>query len=86
MSDSFSFGGSKKIEERRDEVETFITNILDKEEYPYFISDMASVCDISSLSIQEIIVRIATSYHVSVTEKDVCEPLWHLLEIIRKQQ
>jgi hypothetical protein len=83
MSREFSFGGAKQIEERREEAEFFIKAIIDPDEYPYFVSDAASVYDISSLSGEELRLRVERAYGIRITEEDLAIPVWQLLDRLR---
>lgn len=83
MSRKFSFGGAKMIEERRKEAEFFIKAVIDPDEYPYFVSDAATVYDISSLSSEELRLRIERAYGIRITQEDLAIPVWQLLDRLR---
>jgi len=83
MSKEFSFGGAKQIEERRKEAELFIKAVIDPDEYPYFVSDVASVYDLSSQSGEDLIFRVERAYGIRITEEDLAIPVWQLLDRIR---
>jgi hypothetical protein len=85
MSREFSFGGAAQIEERREEAEFFIKAVIDPDEYPYFVSDAASIYDISSLSSEELRLRVERAYGVRITEKDLAIPVWQLLDHLRRE-
>ncbi|MDP1696243.1 MAG: hypothetical protein Q8L45_00405 [Xanthomonadaceae bacterium] len=83
MSSGFSFGGAKQIEGRREEAEFFIKAVIDPDEYPYFVSDEASIYDISSLSSEDLRLRVERAYGVRITEEDLAIPVWQLLDRLR---
>lgn len=83
MSREFSLGGAKQIEERREEAESFIKAVIDPDEYPHFVSDSASVYDISSLSGEELRLRVMRAYGIRITEEHLAIPMWQLLDRLR---
>lgn len=83
MSKRFFFGSARQIEERSEEMECFIKAVIDPGEYPYFVSDAASIYDISSLSSEELRLRVERAYEVRIAEEDLAIPIWQLLDRIR---
>ena len=56
----------------------FSKNILDDEE-PLFISDEATVLDISAAEPEELLSRISSYYGSTISVADLKQPLWKLI-------
>lgn len=61
----------------------FFEHVLYDEE-PLFISDEASIWDVSMTTPAELISRIAGYYKKSVTEADLAQPLWKLIRQVNE--
>jgi hypothetical protein len=57
--------------------EEFSKNILDDE--PFFVSDEASILDVSGAEPEELITRISTYYGRTMSMADLQQPLWKLI-------
>jgi hypothetical protein len=57
--------------------EEFSKNILDDE--PFFVSDEATILDVSGAEPQELITRISNYYRKTISMADLRQPLWKLL-------
>ena len=58
--------------------QTFIEHVLYDEE-PLFISDEATIWDVSMGTAEELIRRCSQYYGKSVSEVDLAQPLWKLI-------
>lgn len=59
-------------------IEEFVKNVLDGEE-PFFISDEATIFDVSMASQEEVTKRCSDYYGCPVSSDDLNLPLWRLL-------
>ena len=78
----FSFCISEQAEQRKEVLDIFLNNVIDKEEWPFFVSDEATVYDISTLTNKELLLRIETAYGKKLKFEDLKLPLWKLLDIM----
>lgn len=60
------------------ELQEFVRKVLFDEE-PVFISDEATIWDISTLSGNELLERFSKVYGISVSLADLSQPFWKLL-------
>jgi hypothetical protein len=59
-------------------VDEFVRRML-YDEQPFFISDEATVWDISTCDADELLMRCSAAYSQSVSIDDLNQPLWKLL-------
>jgi hypothetical protein len=57
--------------------EEFSKNILDDE--PFFVSDEATILDVSAAEPEELISRISNYYRRTISMADLKQPLWKLI-------
>jgi len=57
--------------------EEFSKNILDEE--PLFVSDEATILDVSAAEPEELISRISNYYRRTISMADLKQPLWKLI-------
>jgi hypothetical protein len=57
--------------------EEFSKNILDEE--PFFVSDEATILDVSAAEPEELISRISSYYRRTISMADLKQPLWKLI-------
>jgi hypothetical protein len=57
--------------------EEFSKNILDDE--PFFVSDEATILDVSAAEPEELITRISNYYGKTISMADLQQPLWKLI-------
>jgi len=60
------------------EAKEFFEKVL-YDEQPVFVSDEATILDVSTSSIEELCERCATQYGKTVLPEDLKQPLWKLL-------
>lgn len=72
------FASDDKIRAIAPLVEEFSRCVL-HDEPPLFISDEATLLDVSMASPEELIKRCAAHYRTSVSKEDLRRPLWQLL-------
>ncbi|MBF0366486.1 MAG: hypothetical protein HQK50_13015 [Oligoflexia bacterium] len=83
MNKKFQYVSDIEIKKRNNDIERFIALVIDKEEIPYFVSDDASIFDISTDDKAVLINRIRTHYKVEISENELHLKLWQLLDLIR---
>ncbi len=83
-SQNFEFSSSHAIDKRLDDAHEFYFNILDLEEQPLFISDEATIFDISSNSEESLIEKCFVYYRVKLTREQLTFPFWQVLDLLRK--
>jgi len=74
--------GDLEIQLRAADVEHLLRGLLD-DEFPVFVSDDASVFDVSSLPAEEIVDRLARAFGVAVSSDDLRLPIWKLVDRLR---
>ena len=83
--------GDAEVQARAGRVEEMLRHVCDKEEFPYFVSDEATLFDVCTLTPDEIVERLASHYASGITpnpakrdhlksgqrivERDRCSPL-----------
>jgi len=82
MSNKDVMGNNKMIQERKEKLDKFLLEIIDPEEQPYFISDEASIYDLTLEEDQIIINKIKEKYGVGIEPKWLSKPVWQLLDYI----
>jgi hypothetical protein len=75
------FAPDNKIQQMEELVKGFFKHVLYDEE-PIFISDEATIFDISMSSPEELLDRIYRYYGVHISQADLSLPLWRLLREI----
>ena len=73
---------STEVGKRAGLLEEFINSVFDEEDRPYFISDKATLYDLTCGDEKEIIDRIDRTFGVSITEEHFKFPVWELLDFI----
>ena len=75
--------GDTEVQARAGEVEDLLRQICDAEEFPWFVSDEATVLDVCTLSPEEIAERLATHYGARVPVQELRMPIWKLVERVK---
>jgi len=87
MSDKdFTLADSTETGKRANLLEEFVNSIFEEEDRPYFVSDKASLYDISCGDEDEIIERIREVFGISITEEYFHWPIWELLDFISSKK
>jgi hypothetical protein len=68
----------RNVQRHKVEVDRLLHVVCDADEYPWFVSDEATVFDVSSASEAEITARIAARCGHAVSGADLRLPLWKL--------
>jgi hypothetical protein len=84
MSDKnkFDFANSVEINKRKSKISHFTNNILDSEEEAIFVSDEASIYDISTDDEEALLERVEKVYGVILEVNDFLLPIWKLVDLI----
>ena len=75
--------GEKEVQARIAEVEELLRQVCDAEEFPWFVSDEATVFDVCTLSPEELAERLAAHYGQRVQLLELQLPIWKLVERVR---
>ena len=70
--------GDKNVQLYLADVERLLRAVCDDEEFPWFVSDDATVFDVSTASEVELRERIAAAFGHVLTVDDLKLPLWQL--------
>ena len=80
----FQYGSETEIRKRASLVQIFLIQIISPEEQPSFVSDDATIFDISSDDEIVLISKIASSYNVTLSKKDLQLKVWQLIDLINR--
>jgi hypothetical protein len=80
----FDTASAVEIEKRSEHAKEFFDAVLAPEERPQFVSDEATLLDISSDDEAELSARCRQHYGVGLDPSDFRLPLWHLLDRLEK--
>jgi len=80
---NFELASSDEINIRLNDAHEFYFNILDPEEQPFFVSDEASIFDISSDSEEYLIKKCFDYYGVKLTCEQLTLPFWQVLDLLK---
>ena len=72
--------GDIEVQSRAAEVERLLQIVCGDEEFPWFVSDEATVFDVCSLSEQEIASALSESYGRPVGLSQLRLPIWKLVD------
>ena len=75
--------GDTEVQARLSEVEELLRQVCDAEEFPWFVSDEATVLDVCTLLPEEIVERLAAHYGRRVQLLELQLPIWKLVERMR---
>ena len=79
------FSPDREIEQLQDLVQELFDHVLYDEE-PIFISDEATIWDVSMSSPEELLDRLSSYYGVTISRADLKLPLWKLLREINARR
>lgn len=82
MTRNITMADDLEINKRKDKLESFLDAVIDPDERPYFVSDEASVYDITLEEDSEVINKINQTYNVSLGSDWLGKPLWQLLDYL----
>lgn len=72
--------GDAEVEVRASRVEELLRCVCGEEEFPYFVSDKATLLDVCTLAPEEIAERLSMHYGKEVQTKNLIVPVWKLLD------
>ena len=75
------FSPDTEIQQLQDLVQELFEHVLYDEE-PIFISDEATIWDVSMSTSEELLGRISRYYGIKISNADLKQPLWKLLREI----
>jgi hypothetical protein len=79
---TFTLAGDLEVRARLQPITRLLERVCGDEEFPFFVSDRASVRDVCSLDDAELLSRIAALYSVPVEEADLHLPIWKLVDVL----
>jgi hypothetical protein len=74
--------GDTEVRARVARVEKLLRIVCGDEEFPYFVSDAATIYDVCSLLEDEIMAKLTHAYHVALDPADLRQPVWKLVDRI----
>jgi hypothetical protein len=81
---TFEIADSAEMEKRREQAEVLFDCLLSQEERPQFVSDEASLYDVSSDGEAELGARCRRHYGVGLEPYHFQMPIWKLLDYLDK--
>jgi hypothetical protein len=69
-----------EVQARRARVEEVLRHVCEEEEFPYFVSDEATLLDVCTLMPEEIAERLAQFYGRRVQLAELRPPIWKLVD------
>jgi hypothetical protein len=72
--------GDTQVQARLAQVEEMIRRVCDEDEFPWFVSDEATIFDVSTLAPDEMLERLASHYGRKVQITDLTLPIWKLVD------
>jgi hypothetical protein len=72
--------GDAEVQARAERVEEMLRHVCDEEEFPYFVSDEATLFDVCTLTPEEIAERLAAHYGRRVQLTELRLPIWKLVD------
>ncbi len=82
----FDYGSTTEMDRRPILSQEFYGVAFSTEERPFFVSDCASIYDISPGDETEIVCRCKSHYGVTLTEKHLRMPLWKVLDFLSENR
>lgn len=76
------FSGDTKVAARREQVEAVLRQVCDADEFPWYVSDEATLLDVCSLTAEQIRVRLAHAYGQAALGADLTSPIWALADYL----
>jgi hypothetical protein len=72
--------GEVEVQARATRVEEMLRHVCNEEEFPYLVSDEATLFDVCTLAPDEIVERLASRYGRKVQPKELGLPIWQLVD------
>lgn len=82
----FEYESSTEMDHRAALAQEFYSVAFSPEERPIFVSDRASIYDISPGDEAEIVSRCESYYGVTITENHLRMPLWEVLDFLSRNR
>lgn len=80
--DKVHFADSSEIMKRKAAFDRFVDKLFEPELRPWFVSDEATIFEISGDTVEEIISKIKSTYGIELTHEQLRTPLWRLLDLL----
>ena len=72
--------GDAEVQARASKVEEMLRHVCDEDELPWFVSDRATILDVCTLTPEEIVNRLASTYGSKVQVFELRLPIWKLVD------
>ncbi len=72
--------GDTHVQARMAQVEEMLRRVCDEDEFPWFVSDEATLFDVSTLTPEEIVDRLELHYGRRVQLTELRLPIWKLVD------
>jgi hypothetical protein len=83
--DEIHFADSAEILKRKAALDRFTRTLFEADLQPWFVSDEATIFDISGDTIEEIMDKIRKCYGIELTRQHLSMPVWKLLDLLERQ-
>lgn len=77
--------GDTEVRARLARTERLLRTVCGDEEFPYFVSDAATIFDVCSLPEGEILAKLTHAYQVALDPADLREPIWKLVDLVHRR-
>ncbi|RME52954.1 MAG: hypothetical protein D6790_18205 [Caldilineae bacterium] len=74
--------GDAEVQARVKRVEKMLRHVCDEDEFPYFVSDAATLFDVCTLTPEEIAERLARHYSRKIGLTELRLPIWRLVDLL----
>ena len=75
---SHELGGEAKVQRYKVVVERLLRAVCGADEFPWFVSDEATVFDVCTATEEELLNRLALVFGARVSAEELKLPIWHL--------
>jgi hypothetical protein len=72
--------GDHEVKARGERISRLLLCACGEEEFPHFVSDSASLLDVCSLDVGELVSRLCETYGVDLTAHELKLPIWKLVD------
>jgi hypothetical protein len=77
---AYHLASDVEVMKRRSECERLLRAICEPDDFPWFVSDEATVFEVCMVEEAEILTRLTNSYGAAISAADLALPIWQLAE------
>ncbi len=78
--------GDTQVRARAHQIEKLLRTVCGDEEFPWFISDDATLLDVCTLSPEDLLMLLERHYGQKLQAPDLRLPIWRLIDSIEHQE